>query len=133
MRPSRPPSWGMAGSSISHGSWRAIRKPSVKVFTSWRRQRMRRLDAFAKKGGTPAARRRAANPRNESPPPLAGVHSRRSDARRRPVDEPVTARGVTPPGGAGNARQSAHDPTAAEKTQDRPPHGAEEKDDGPSY
>src|SRR5947209_678395 len=42
MRPLRRPSWGMAEWSISHGFWRAIRKPFGTASASWRRQRMRR-------------------------------------------------------------------------------------------
>ena len=36
-------SWGMAGSSISRGSWGAIRKPFVKASAIWRRPRLARL------------------------------------------------------------------------------------------
>ena len=64
---------------------------------------MRRPGA-AKKGGTPAARSRAADPRSEPPPPVAGVHRWRSDARRRAVDQPVAARVVATAVGAGDPR-----------------------------
>ena len=38
MRPLRPPSWDMAGSSPSRGCGRAIRKPFVKASAIWRRR-----------------------------------------------------------------------------------------------
>jgi hypothetical protein len=60
--------------------------------------------------------RRAADPRSEPPPFVAGVHGWRPNARRRAVDEPVAARVVTPSVGAGDTRQSADDPTAAAQT-----------------
>src|SRR5712691_12710497 len=131
MQPLRRRSWGMAGSSILRRSWSVIRKPFVKACGSWRRQRMQRRGASEKKGGTPAANGRTAGPRSEPPPPVAGVHGWRSDARRRAVDQPVTARVITTAVGAGYTCESPHDPTTAEKTQPGPPHGAEEKDDGP--
>src|SRR6266571_8094045 len=120
----------MAGSSTSHGSWRAIRKPFVKASATWKRQRMRRLGASEKRGGTPAASRHTADPGSEPPPTVTGVHRRRSDARRRAVDQPVVARVVAAAVGDGHTRQSPPDPTAAEKTQTGPTYGAEEKDDG---
>src|SRR5436190_18111720 len=121
----------MVGWSTSHGSWRAIRKPFVKASAIWKRKRMRQLGASEKRGRTPAASHRTADPRSEPPPTVAGVHRRRSDARRRAVDQPVAARVVATAVGVGYARQSPHDPAVAEKTQTGPPRGAEEKDDGP--
>src|SRR5438552_18986254 len=117
--------------STSHGSWRAIRKPFVKASAIWKRKRMRQLGASEKRGRTPAASRRTADPGSEPPPTVTGVHRRRSDARRRAVDEPVVARVVAAAGGDGPARQAPHDPTAPEKTPPGPPPGAEETDDGP--
>src|SRR6266508_2619805 len=106
----------MAGSRTSCGSWSAIQKLFVKAAAIWRRKRIRRLGASEKRGWTPAASRRAADPGSEPPPPVAGVHRRRSHARRRAVDQPVVARVVATAVGAGHARQSPHDPAAAEKT-----------------
>ena len=123
--------WGMAGSSTSRGSWRAIRRPFVKASAIWRRQRMRRQGASEKRGWTPAARSRAADPGSEPPSTVAGVHRWRSDARRRAVDQSVAARVVATAVGVGHPRQSAHDPSGAAQTQTGPTHGAEEKDDGP--
>src|SRR5215470_14790978 len=122
----------MAGSSILRVSWGAIRKPSVKASAIWRRQRTPRWGASAKRGGTPAARRRPADPRSEPPPPVAGVHRRGSNACRGVVDQPVVARVIATAVGAGHACESPHDPTPAEKTQTGPTHSAEEKDDGPA-
>jgi hypothetical protein len=76
---------------------------------------MRRRGASEKKGRTPAASRRPADLRGEPPPPVAGVHGRRSDARRCAVDQLVIARVVTTAGGDGHAGKSPHHPTAAEK------------------
>lgn len=92
---------------------------------------MPRRGASEKKGGTPVANGRTAGPRSEPPPPVAGVHGWGSDARRCAVDQPVTARIITTAVGVGHARQSPHHPTAAEKPHTGPPHGAEDKDDGP--
>src|SRR5262245_49267537 len=131
MRLSKRPSWGMAGSSISRWSWGAIRKPFVRVSAIWKRQRMRRRGASAKRGRTPAARRRTADPRSEPPPLVAGVHRWGPDACRRTVDELVVTRIVATAAGAGHTCESPYDPTAAEKIQTGPTHGAEEKDDGP--
>src|SRR5439155_26702317 len=122
----------MVGWSKSHGSWRAIRKPFVKASAIWKRKRMRQRGASEKRGRTPAASRRTADPGSEPPPTVTGVHRRRSDARRRAVDQPVVARVVAAAVGDGHARQSADDRTAAAQTQDRLAHGAEEKTDGPS-
>src|SRR5215468_5018117 len=122
----------MAALSTLPASWRATRKPSVRASTHWKSPRMQQRDASANKGRPPAAHRRAANLRRSPPLLVAGVHGWRPNARRRAVDEPVAARVVTPSVGAGDTRQSADDPTAAAQTQDRLPHGAEEKNDGPS-
>jgi Rhodopirellula transposase DDE domain len=88
---------------------------------------MQRPGASEKRGGTPAASRGAATPGSKPPATVAGVHRRRSDARRRAVDEPVVARVVATTGGARHARQSSHDPTAPEKTQTGPTHGRKKK------
>jgi hypothetical protein len=118
---------GHGESSISHGYWGAIRKPFVKASASRRRQRMRQWGASESKGRTPAAHRRPAGLRGEPPIPVAGVHCGRFHACRRAVDEPVAARVVTTPGGAGDACQPPHDPALAQKTQMRLPHSAQEK------
>src|SRR5215470_14939739 len=91
---------------------------------------MRQLGASEKRGRTPAALSGAAGPGSEPAHPVTGVHRRRSDARRRAVDELVATRVVTTAVGAGHARQPPHDSSVAEKTQGGPPHGTQEKDDG---
>src|SRR3989442_12395918 len=101
----------MAGSSISRGSWGAIRKPFVRVSATWRRQRMRRRGASAKKGWEPAARRCTAGPRSEPPPLVAGVHRWGSNGWRRTVDELVVAVIVAAAVGGWHTGKSAHDPT----------------------
>src|SRR5512134_2996293 len=130
MRPSRPPNWGMAGSSTSHGSWHAIHKPFVKASMICRARTMRQRGASAKKGGAPAAHRGAAESRSEPALPVTGVYRWRSDACRRAVDQRVAARVVPPADGAGHARQSPYHSAAATHTHSGLPHGAEEKDHG---
>jgi hypothetical protein len=66
-----------------------------------------------KKGRPPATRRRPAGLRGEPPPPVAGVHRGRSDARRGTVDQPVMARVIATTGSDGHPGKSSHHPTAA--------------------
>src|SRR5207237_4524914 len=94
--------------------------------------RMRRWGASEKKGRPPATRRCPAGLRGEPPPPIAGVHRGRSDARRGTVDQPVLARVIATTGRDGHPGKSSHHPTAAAEAAYRLPHGAEEQEDGPT-
>ena len=89
------------------------------------------MGASEKKGRPPATRRRPAGLRGEPPPPVAGVHRGRSDARRGTVDQPVLARVIATTGSDGHPGKSSHHSAAATEAAYRVPHGAEEKDHGP--
>src|SRR5450432_3209793 len=91
MRPSRPPNWGMGGSSTSRAFWDAIPRPSDWGWGNWKARTNWTRVARAKRGRPETVDRECPGDRRQFPDGARGPHRGRPDEGRGEMDEPVAA------------------------------------------
>src|SRR6185437_14612456 len=132
MPPSRPRSWGTAGSSTSPASWGAIPRPSARGSLNWRARTTWIRAARAKRGRTQAADRGRLGGRGELPQGARGPYRGRPDAARGEVDELVAAPDRASDRRVGDSCQSSRRLPVTPRAPVPQAEGAEEEDDGPA-
>src|SRR5215204_5202032 len=105
--PSKLSNWATAASSTSPTCWAAIRKRFAREWPSWKPPTNSMSNGSEKRGGPQTADRHVPAGPGELPGRAARSYGRRSDERRRQVDQPVASADRSTPEGTGHPRQPA--------------------------